>query len=951
VIGSGKWLRRLYRMRLGSGLVLGLPVVLVVGWYAWSAFAQVDRYRRAVESAPALDLELFQLALHDEIERDLRRLMLPERPAQTALPTFEVSLTRANLDALNARRSKEGKDSYVAGLLRTGGEVHEARLRYRGGQHWHWLMPQKSMKVRLDSGDLVDGARVFNLINDPTPFGMEDQIVLDLARERGILAPEYGPVWVRLNNTDMGVYRYEAQPDEGLLRRNRRVPGSLYSGDAEEGRAASPLGLFASRSGWQKVASRSEAEADDFRELDALLEAVARSSHLEFAAFADARLDLDRYALFDALDVVFGGDEHDYLSNHRFYVDPNSGRFEPVAWSFHGFQNEPGFNAVDHPLLIRLKFTPGYLARRNRLVYQLLTGPASVPAIRGRVDDEFVRLAPELAADPYWDAYKLLPRASRFHRFMVRPMSRARWVTSAQSELDGYARRVRSLLDALEAPGVEARWRSGERGAGRVEIAVDGEAAWTLREVSAGEGECGGRWEIFADVDGNGELDRARDPRVGQSIAGSATVDRFGSLTSGARLVPRPDASAKRGRLRVAAEPRTYTFFVGTQTCSPRQLTLGLESEVTGAWVGLRPLPWGEPPPPTDPGARAEAAPQFVQGERSPHPWSFPARPAPELVRLGPGAVTLSASREFGEHQSVVIAAGTRLALGPDVTLTFRGRVTAVGTARQPIAIAGTDPSRPFGGIILRGAGTQGSTLEWVQIEGGSGARGWPGSPPRLLDVVATSSVRLSHMFLRSGPGAEEILHAAHVSGLQLEHVTVADAPQDGVDLEFSSGELKGVRVLHAADDCLDLMGVSLRVQDSAMFDCGNNGVSVGEESQVEAHRLLVAGSRTGVLAKNGSHAQLTDSAVVRTRTALQTKGRERYYPAKSTIQAENLHALDCGGITEKAAGTTLEAPRVRTSLDGGGAAERWLKQMLRVESLDPLEVRLAAVKEEGGTP
>src|SRR5215211_1788478 len=117
MVGSSRWAHRLYRMRLGSGLVLAAPLVLVTGWYAWSAFAQVDRVRRAVESPPPIDLELFHVALHDEIERDLRRLTLPERPVHSALPTFELSLTRANLDALNARGAKEGRDAYVGGLL------------------------------------------------------------------------------------------------------------------------------------------------------------------------------------------------------------------------------------------------------------------------------------------------------------------------------------------------------------------------------------------------------------------------------------------------------------------------------------------------------------------------------------------------------------------------------------------------------------------------------------------------------------------------------------------------------------------------------------------------------------------------------------------------------------------------------------------------------------------
>ncbi|HZA13140.1 MAG TPA: CotH kinase family protein, partial [Myxococcaceae bacterium] len=699
-------------------------------------------------------------------------------------------------------------------------------------------------------------------INDATPFGLEDQIALDLARERGILAPEYRPVWVRLNNNDLGVYRYEAQPDEGLLRRNRRVPGSMFSGDVKDA-AGNPLGVFGSRAGWQKVASHSEQEADDFRELERLLEMVARSSHREFAAFAESHIDLDRYALFDALDVVFGGNEHNYLSNHRFYVDPYSGRFEPVAWSFRGFQNDPGFNAVDHPLLIRLKFTPGYLARRDRLVYELLTGAASVPAIRARVEEEFERLAPELAADPYWDAYKLLPRVSRFHRFMVRPMSAQRWLTSAQAELNTYARLARTLLAALESPRVDARWSSGAGATGRLAITVHGPAGWRLREVIGADGACRGELSVFGDLDLDGELNRAKDQQLSESAGdGRARITRLGHRAPGARLVSRADADPKRGHLRVANEPRTYLFFVGTPSCSPRRVAVELESEVTGASLQLeaRPLE-GDLTPPGDPRA-SERAFRFVAGEQAPHPWSFPPPPAPEVVRLGPGTVAFAQDKEFGPHQSVVISPGTTLALGPEVTLTFRGLVRAVGSAKEPISIVGAERGRPFGGVVLQGAGTQGSTLEWVHVEGGSSGRDAFGAHAGLLEIHATESVTLSNVFLRSGAHSEDVLHVAQVKGLRLNDVTVAAAPNDAIDLEFVSGEVRNVQVLGAADDCLDLMGVKLRVHDTVLLACQNNGMSAGEETKLDAHRLLVAGSRTGVLAKNGSEVRLTESVV-----------------------------------------------------------------------------------------
>lgn len=280
---------RLYRLRLVSGVLMGLPLVLVLVWYAWSAFAQLDRYRQASDDPVVLDLALFHIAFHDELVRDLRRLTLPA-PGASELPTFDLSLSRDGLDELYRQLYEEGDArDYQRGYLRTGGVIRDISMRFRGSKPWHWLNTQKSMKLRLDKADLLEGTRVFNLINDPTPFGLEDQIVLDLARAQGLLTPEYHAARVRLNNSDLGVYRYAAQPTEGLLRRGRRIPGNLYSGDSEAVHPELGVGaLFFSRDGWQQVAWRSGvgAQNDEFEPLDRLLAAVQSGSFEQFAAYA-----------------------------------------------------------------------------------------------------------------------------------------------------------------------------------------------------------------------------------------------------------------------------------------------------------------------------------------------------------------------------------------------------------------------------------------------------------------------------------------------------------------------------------------------------------------------------------------------------------------------------------------------------------------------------------------
>jgi hypothetical protein len=151
---------------------MGLTLVLVLVWYAWSAFAQLDRYRQASDDPVVLDLALFHIAFHDELVRDLRRLTLPPPPA-SGLPTFDLALSRDGLDGL-FRQLYEAvvKRDFETGYLRKDGTIRGVSMRFRGAKPWHWLNVQKSMKLRLDKADLIEGTRVFNLLNHPTPFGL-----------------------------------------------------------------------------------------------------------------------------------------------------------------------------------------------------------------------------------------------------------------------------------------------------------------------------------------------------------------------------------------------------------------------------------------------------------------------------------------------------------------------------------------------------------------------------------------------------------------------------------------------------------------------------------------------------------------------------------------------------------------------------------------------------------
>src|SRR5690606_3411911 len=107
---------------------------------------------------------------------------------------------------------------YVEAKVEHDGRLLDAEVRLRGSRHWHVGGPQKSLKIKLEKGELIHGYRIFNLINDPTPMVVGQQLILDLTAEQDVLTPVSRFVRVRLNSKDLGVYHYETAADESLLR-------------------------------------------------------------------------------------------------------------------------------------------------------------------------------------------------------------------------------------------------------------------------------------------------------------------------------------------------------------------------------------------------------------------------------------------------------------------------------------------------------------------------------------------------------------------------------------------------------------------------------------------------------------------------------------------------------------------------------------------------------------
>ena len=953
-------LRRVYKVRLLSASILCLPPLLIVVWYAWNAHERFDVAQRMEGESAALTLETYQIHLHDLLTRDLRRMTMDAAPDPSKLDVFTFHINQEEMDRLERGVQEESGREYAKAKLEYGSSTYKVELRLRGQRYWHLGAEQKSLKVRLPKGELLDDHRVFNLINDSSPMVIGEHMILEAARTYGVLTPQTRYARVRMNATDLGVFQYETQPDESLLRTNDRVPGSIYSGDLTSN--GDSWELWKSTKPWKKPAASSQDSAvqEDFSELARLLGKVRSASYREFNDFLRHEIDLDKFAMFDAIDVAFGGDRHNFRQNQKYAFDPYRGRWEPIAWSFEGFRDDPRFNLVEYPLLIRLKMAPGYLVRRNRLLYEFLVGEGSFASLQSRGVKTLIDLAPELRTDPFWDAHRLLGRVDSYHRRMVRPMTMERAILVFQSELVTYRQRARQLMRALEKNPLYVRWarapESNDSPPGRAERALGEHTEPTKLRT---------RLELFIDGHSGAQLNRVGVTVSGDCANGQVRLLRGDQVLATAelpddlalvntRLVPavgivrQADSGSAEGAIRTEPIPQAYEFSLES-ACPISDIEVHASQLTTQSHIVAQPV--SDEIVSRLPRSRrhADDALDFEVGEVAPHPWEL----EPEervLVTLGPGRIAIAETRVFDVHERVEVLPGTRIEMGPKASLVFLGPVDFRGTRANPVEIARAG-NKPWGGIALQGEETRGSRLSFVKASGGSRPSWRLVKYTAMVNVHDTKEITIQNCEFKENAGQGDVVHAAYVEDLEVSDSMVVDASNDAWDLEFVKGKLRHTGAVNVGDDALDLMASQIEVADSTLVGVEGNGVSAGEESRVTLLHSVISDAKVGILAKNASRVNAYGVLLFRNETGVRVYQRTVRYSGDSVVNADDLFSVQTKKKVVKRDDkkkNRLDNGQARSGFPPPGVLDTVLHDLLEIRDWADLEAWSKARKNGG---
>jgi hypothetical protein len=485
-------------------------------------------------------------------------------------------------------------------------------------------------------------------------------------------------------------------------------------------------------------------------------------------------------------------------------------------------------------------------------------------------------------------------------------MDEGRQTRPFEKEVHDYAERHAFLLGSLENGQVSVQSTRGKDGVDVLDVVVSGNSAFRLDAVRTRGSAADPALPtgLFRDDDLDDRFDPAKDPLEAEA---SGEKDRefqtsAALLESAVRMAARLPGRPNLGPVALESSPRRYRFFLRNaplprtgEEGSDSRLEIDAGDAVSGRQHRAVPGSGDWTDASEDPGSPAGEPPRFEAGRVGPHPWLLPA-PGVAGERIGPGEVLVDTTRVFGEGQAVRIEAGTRFRLGPGVSLVFRGKVTAAGTARDPIDVVRKDPSAPFGGVALQGPGTAGSELRHVRVRGGS-VPSWAGVHfPATVCVHDTRDIVLSGCSVSASLAPNDLLHAAYVSGLAIEDCRFLQAGADALDLEFTQARISGTWAVKAGptDEALDLMASTVVARDCAFAGAGGNAVSVGEKSEVRLHDCLLAHSRTGALVKSRSDLVLRDCLLYRVRSGVRLHAKSPKYGGRSRAVADVLFAMEC---------------------------------------------------------
>lgn len=796
----GYLIKYVYKIKLFPAVLISLLILSIFAGIASSALTVFYEHKKAVFKRMELSLDSYHFFLKDSLN-DLKIRFTSSSPSlKSQLKSFYLTIDRESIDELNSDLPRSGKEKYYKAYMKVGaqGDVLPIKLRYRGDNLFHWMYPQKSLRIKLGGEHLYDMQRKINLVNPPRMEGyVLDSVSYELAKELGVISPDFYPVRTYINGSYMGVYTFLSQSDESLLRKHKRMPGSIYVGDGAKVTKQKLSELWFDQSNWKKVAARNAEQKNDREDIKYFIDAATNFSNLEFNEFFNSMINKDKYYAYMALDVILGSSHHDYHHNHKIYFDPYLGKFEPIEWDVRYWTAQPDKDESLYPLLEQMKLNPIFEYERDKVTYKLLTDEKFYNGIHQKVSKYNTLVLPELKADPYRDNAEGFTGFGHFSKkFTIDRYEKS--IERLHTTLDSRKKLLMKIYQNSDSSYYSKKIKNGQI----LVFKVQGNSPVTFDFSTLFEKS---NTKVYRDLNFNGRVD------YGEKIVSMSSKE---TLYPGRKKI---DAH-RQGGLKIVKGPYLiknapqYFSYIVLNTTKQVNKTIIAVNAITGKSTSI-------------------ANKNFkidVSLSDSIHPWTLPKGDV--IHHILRGNIDVKSDFVFKENEKVKIESGTIFTMYPGTSVFFYGEVTANGSENKPIRFIAKDRLKPWGSVVLQGKKSSGSLFNYVEFSGGSVTSRNLINYTAQFNIHDTSDFKVTNCKVGHNHIGDDSMHIAYSSGT-VDKTLFYNARSDALDIDISQVSITNSIFINSGNDSLDLMTTEANVKNNLFINAGDKGISTGEWS------------------------------------------------------------------------------------------------------------------------
>jgi len=141
----------------------------------------------------------------------------------------------------------------------------------------------------------------------------------------------------------------------------------------------------------------------------------------------------------------------------------------------------------------------------------------------------------------------------------------------------------------------------------------------------------------------------------------------------------------------------------------------------------------------------------------------------------------------------------------------------------------------------------------------------------------------------------EDAINMVNVKG-QINNVNIKNSYMDGLDIDFSNISIKEIFIYDSKNDCVDVSAGKYNFSLLKLKNCGDKGLSVGEQSDIIITNISINNSDLGIASKDGSIANISDAKIKDTNTCLGSYNKKAEFSGGSI----NIKKLICENFINK---------------------------------------------------